>query len=93
MELVFFIKVCPFVFMWVDGVRHKNLMVVNGMGGKLALRFRALIVDDPSHVYAIPATVYTINATVLISIISTYESSFISSNLTGILKYLFLIQI
>ena len=57
MELVFFKKVCPFVFMWVDGVRHKNLMVVNGMGGKLAfffwggagLRFRALIFDDPSH--------------------------------------------
>ena len=94
MEFVLFKKLCPsFVFMWVDGVRHKNLMVVNGMGGKLALRFRALIVDDPSHVYAIPATVYTINATVLISIISTYESSFISSNLIGILKYLFLIQI
>ena len=36
MELVFFKKVCPFVFMWVDGVRHKNLMVVNGMGGKFA---------------------------------------------------------
>ena len=45
--------------MWMDGVRHKNLMVVNGMGGKLAfflggggggLRFRALIFDDPSHV-------------------------------------------
>ena len=35
-------------------------------------RFRALIFDDPSHVSAIPATVYTINATVLISIISTY---------------------
>ena len=61
MELVFFKKVCPFVFMWVDGVRHKNLMVVNGMGGKLlfflslfwggeGLRFRALIFDDPSHV-------------------------------------------
>ena len=79
MELVFFKKVCPFVFMWVDGVRHKNLMVVNGMGGKLlflfeggGLRFRALIFDDPSHVLAIPATVYTINAAVLISIISTY---------------------
>ena len=39
MELVFFKKVCPFVFMWVDGVRHKNLMVVNGMGGKLAFFF------------------------------------------------------
>ena len=59
MELVFFKKVCPFVFMWVDGVRHKNLMVVNGMGGKLAffflrggggVRFRVLIFDDPSHV-------------------------------------------
>ena len=37
-------------------VSHKNLMVVNGMGGKLAfflgegLRFRALIFDDLSHV-------------------------------------------
>ena len=57
MELVFFKKVCPFVFMWVDGVRHKNLMVVNGMGGKLAfffwkggVRFRAFIFDDLSHV-------------------------------------------
>ena len=57
MEPVFFKKLCPFVFMWVDGVRHKNLMVVNGMGGKLAffwgragVRFRALIFDDPSHV-------------------------------------------
>ena len=26
----------PFVFMKVNGVRHKNLMPVNGMGGKLA---------------------------------------------------------
>ena len=57
MELVFFKKVCPFVFMWVDGVRHKNLMAVNGMGGRLAflwggggLRFRASIFDDLSHV-------------------------------------------
>ena len=80
--------------MWVNGVRHKNLMPVNGMGGKLAfyfiylfiffffflffwgggggLRFRALIFDDPSHVQAIPATVYTIPATAVISIISTY---------------------
>ena len=38
MELVFF-KKCPFVFMWVDGLRHKSLMVVNGMGGKLAFFF------------------------------------------------------
>ena len=36
MELVFVKEVCPFVFMLVNGARHKNLMVVNGMGGKLA---------------------------------------------------------
>ena len=35
----FFSKKCPFVFMWVDGVRHKNLMVVNGMGGKFVFVF------------------------------------------------------
>ena len=46
-----------FVFMWVNGVRHKKLILVNGMGGKLAffwggrgVRFRALMFDDPSHV-------------------------------------------
>lgn len=43
MELVFFKKVCPFVFMWVDGVRHKNLMVVNGMGGKLAFFLKGVL--------------------------------------------------
>ena len=36
MEFVLLKELCPCEFMWVDGVRHKNLMAVNGMGGMLA---------------------------------------------------------